>query len=115
MEPPYLYTYAMGNDYKHILGKVIAAKQNATGLTKSQFSSDAGINRLTLRNIENGVANPSLEMLLKITRVLDVSLANVFVECERNLLNQDNSQTQTPETVTVEDSETDTYYILTKL
>lgn len=41
-----------------------------------------GINRLTLRKIEAGEANPTMDVMLKISQGLDVPLSNLVLEGE---------------------------------
>lgn len=47
-----------------------------------QFAYMIGINRLTLRKIERGDANPRLDILLKIAHGLNVPLSTLFLEGE---------------------------------
>ena len=75
----------MNELYKQEIGKAIAAKRNSLGISKTRFSLMVGINRGTLKLIEQGVENASLEMLLRIAQGLGVSLADLTVECERSL------------------------------
>lgn len=76
----------MDEEYKRMLGQVLARKRREAGLGKQQLALMVGVNRLTIRKIENGVANPTVGILLRITRGLGASLADVLVECERSLM-----------------------------
>ena len=80
------YTRRMHSDYQQALGKVITDKREAAGLSKKQFSLMVGVNRLTLRRIEEGNNNSTLDTLLRISRGLGVSYADLVVETERTLV-----------------------------
>ena len=75
----------MNTAYKAILGEVLAEKRRAAKINKRQLSLMIGLSRLTIRKIETGVTNPSLDVLLRITQGVGVSLAEVLQDCERRL------------------------------
>ena len=79
----------MDDEYRLILGEVLSRKRVKAGLSKQQLALMVGLNRLTIRKIENGTANPSLNVLLRITAGIGISLADTFVECERILAGED--------------------------
>lgn len=72
----------MGEDLRQGLGTAIRMRRAKEDLGKAQFANMIGINRLTLRKIEEGVANPQLDILLKIADGLDVPLSTLFLEGE---------------------------------
>lgn len=75
----------MNGAYKEELGEVLSAHRRAAKISKQQLSLMIGLSRLTIRKIENGQANPSIDTLLRITQGVGVSLAEVFTECEARL------------------------------
>ena len=75
----------MNSSYKKCLGEVISDKRREARINKRQLSLMIGLSRLTIRKIENGETNPSLDVLLRITQGIGVSLADVITECERHL------------------------------
>ena len=76
----------MNSEYRQVLGRVIARRREALSLSQESLAVMAGPCRSTVQKVENGKGNPSVEMLLRITKALGVSLADVIVECERELL-----------------------------
>ena len=75
----------MNAAYKTTLGEVLAERRREANINKRQLSLMIGLSRLTIRKIENGVTNPSLDVLLRITQGIGVSLADVLTDCERRL------------------------------
>lgn len=73
----------MNDAYKQALGRVLEEKRRAQKLSKRRLGMMLDISRLTIRKIENGEANPSLDILLRITQGLGVTLSEVICECER--------------------------------
>lgn len=105
----------MNNDYRRALGQILEEKREAAGLNKQQLSLMVGVNRLSIRLIECGEANPTIDMLLKITRGLGISLADVMVETERELIGSKAELPQLPAPVQTQDHNSDALYFLTKL
>ncbi len=56
----------------------ISVLRKARGLTQAQISKTAGIPRPTWANVESGSANPTLQVLLKISSALQVSLEELL-------------------------------------
>lgn len=75
----------MNTAYKQCLGEVLAEKRRLAKVNKRQLSMMVGISRLTIRKIEEGATNPSLDVLLRITQGIGVSLADIVTECEKRL------------------------------
>lgn len=55
--------------------KEIRAK---AGLTQQELAEAVGVRRETILHLENNRYNPSLEMALKIARVFDLSVEEIF-------------------------------------
>jgi transcriptional regulator with XRE-family HTH domain len=52
----------------------------ARGMSGEALAADAGIDRAYESEIENGLANPTVDMLERIAGVLEVELAEFFVQ-----------------------------------
>lgn len=63
---------------KH-LGAVISAKRKLVGLSQEELAFQAEIDRTYISQIERGVSNPSLFVMLKISKVLKLQLSDLFV------------------------------------
>jgi transcriptional regulator with XRE-family HTH domain len=48
------------------------------GITQERLALDAGVDRTVVSKIERAVANPSIEILLKLANQLDVDLNDLF-------------------------------------
>ncbi|WP_019771187.1 helix-turn-helix transcriptional regulator [Streptococcus sobrinus] len=48
------------------------------GLTQQELAEVVGVRRETILHLENNRYNPSLEMALKIARVFDLSVEEIF-------------------------------------
>ena len=72
----------MDNNFKKGLGTAIRMRRAKENLGKERFALMVGVNRLTLRKIEAGVANPQLDILMRIASGLNVSLSKLFAEGE---------------------------------
>lgn len=75
----------MNTAYKQCLGEILAERRRAARINKRQLSLMIGLSRLTIRKIETGVTNPSIDVLLRMTQGIGVSLADVVAECEHRL------------------------------
>ncbi|MBQ9000427.1 MAG: helix-turn-helix transcriptional regulator [Eggerthellaceae bacterium] len=75
----------MNNAYKQCLGEVLAERRRAAKINKRQLSMMVGISRLTIRKIENGDTNPSIDVLLRMTQGMGVPFADIVAECESRL------------------------------
>lgn len=56
----------------------ISVLRKSRGLTQAQIAKTAGIPRPTWANVESGSANPTLQVLLKISSALQVSLEELL-------------------------------------
>jgi DNA-binding XRE family transcriptional regulator len=56
----------------------IRAIRVGRGYAQERLGLEAGVDRTVVSKIERGVTNPSLETLLKLANVLDVSVAEFF-------------------------------------
>jgi transcriptional regulator with XRE-family HTH domain len=56
------------------VGERIRQERQLMGYTQERLSSEAGISKSFLSEVENGIRNPSAEYLLRIADVLGVSL-----------------------------------------
>ena len=60
-------------DFKNI-GSKIKERRNALGITQEHIASILDVNPSHISNIENGRANPSLTVLVKIANILECSV-----------------------------------------
>lgn len=65
-------------DHRLELGRAIRSLRTAQGISTRKFSAMVGISKTTLVNVEGGKANPSLDLLVRIARGLNVSVANLI-------------------------------------
>jgi y4mF family transcriptional regulator len=56
------------------MGKAIRARRKSRKIVQVDLADIAGISPRTLRDIENGTANPELETLMKICQVLGMEI-----------------------------------------
>lgn len=104
----------MDENYRKALGEVLLGKRQSAGLNKQQLALMIGANRLTIRRIEEGIANPTIGMLMRIAQGLEVSLADVFIECER-LLAESGNTTPIPPALEHPSDEPGISYYLTRM
>lgn len=57
------------------MGQHILAYRQAHKMTKSQFAKDCGISRGFLTRLENGEANPTLDLIEKLADFIGISPA----------------------------------------
>ena len=86
----------MNGEYRKAFGQVIAAKRREANLSKQQLALMAGTSRLTLRRIEIGEANPTINLLLRLAQALGSSLADIAVMAERILAEEAGSRPPIP-------------------
>ena len=63
---------------KEAFGLRVRALREQTGLSQERFADAIGAGRSHLWKIENGKTNPTLEIIVRIARGLDISLAHLF-------------------------------------
>ncbi len=73
----------MNDAFKIGLGRAIRMQRAACGLTKQRLSLMVGVNRITLRKIEQGEANPTLDVLRKIADGLETPLHTLIAAGEQ--------------------------------
>lgn len=56
------------------IGNIIQSRRKARRIAQDQLADIAGISTRTLRDIEKGIANPTLETLLRISEVLGMEI-----------------------------------------
>jgi transcriptional regulator with XRE-family HTH domain len=57
-----------------LIGQAIKHRRTALGITRPKLAELAGVNRNTLYQLENGLTNPSLGVLMKVTDVLGMEI-----------------------------------------
>lgn len=60
------------------LGRRIRALREKKGLSQEGFAGSIGLDRTYISGIERGVRNPTVSILSKIAKGLDISLAKLF-------------------------------------
>ncbi len=73
---------AFQSAFKDALGKLIISLRSETGLSQEGLALDAGIDRTRLGEIERGAANPTIDTLSKIARVLHQTLGSLILRAE---------------------------------
>jgi y4mF family transcriptional regulator len=56
------------------IGKILQSRRKARKIAQEQLADIAGVSPRTLRDIEKGTANPELETLMKICKVLGMEI-----------------------------------------
>jgi transcriptional regulator with XRE-family HTH domain len=70
-------------DYNHLLQHLasnIKTRRKALGITQEALALDAGIDRTYISQIERGISNPSLLVLVKVAEILDVDVVALLAE-----------------------------------
>ena len=67
----------MGKDHKKLLNNLEKLRKSA-GLTQQELSESAGVSRVSINGIENGVYVPSTVLALKIAKTLKCRVEDVF-------------------------------------
>lgn len=60
------------------LGANIARSRSRVGMTQTSFALMVGVSRQYLIDIENGRANPTVDMLERIAKGLDIQVSSLF-------------------------------------
>jgi transcriptional regulator with XRE-family HTH domain len=71
----------MEDDFLNVcnrLGSVISAKRKLIGLSQEELAFRAEIDRTYISQIERGVSNPSLLVIFKISKVLQLRLTDLL-------------------------------------
>jgi len=59
---------------KESIGKIIQTRRKSRKIVQVQLADIAGISLRTLREIEKGIANPELDTLMRICKVLGMEI-----------------------------------------
>lgn len=59
---------------KEDIGKIIQMRRKSRKIIQQDLAEIAGISTRTLRDIEKGIANPELETLMRICKVLGMEI-----------------------------------------
>ncbi|MCJ2183931.1 helix-turn-helix domain-containing protein [Novosphingobium sp. 1949] len=60
-------------DIKKRLGKNVATLRKAQGMSQETFADHAGIHRTYISDVERGARNPTIEIVAKIAKALNVT------------------------------------------
>jgi transcriptional regulator with XRE-family HTH domain len=63
---------------KQEFGMRVRGLREKTGVSQERFADSIRVGRSHMGKIENGMANPSLQIIVKIANGLDISLAQLF-------------------------------------
>ena len=66
----------------HIIGSHIKNQRELKHLSRKQLSMLSLVDYTTLMNIENGKVMPKIQTLLKLTRILEISLESVLKDAD---------------------------------
>ena len=61
----------------------VRALRRTTGLSQEHFADRVGVSRTHMGKIETGKANPTLEIIVRLARGLDLTLAELFAALDR--------------------------------
>ena len=64
-------------------GQVVRAKREQAGLSQEQFAERADLDRTYVSGVERGVRNPTLQVINRIAKALDVPLADLFAATDK--------------------------------
>tara|TARA_B000000609_G_C24123010_1_gene320684 strand:+ start:502 stop:717 length:216 start_codon:yes stop_codon:yes gene_type:complete len=67
----------LGKNHKKLLNNLEKLRKSA-GLTQQELSESAGVSRVSINGIENGVYVPSTVLALKIAKTLKCKVEDVF-------------------------------------
>jgi transcriptional regulator with XRE-family HTH domain len=65
-------------------GRTVRALRAKAGYSQESFADATHIHRTSMGTLERGVGNPTLDMIVKIARGLDLSLSELFVAVEKD-------------------------------
>ena len=67
----------MGKNHKKLLNNLENLRKSA-GLTQQELSDQADVSRKSINAIENGIYVPSTALALRIAKILDCSVEDIF-------------------------------------
>jgi len=65
-------------------GRTVRALRAKAGYSQESFADAIHVHRTSMGTLERGEGNPTLDMIVKIARGLDVSLSELFVAVEKD-------------------------------
>jgi transcriptional regulator with XRE-family HTH domain len=71
------------NDVREKLSSNIIKLRKAKGLAQERLGLDAGVDRTVVSKIERKIANPSLDVLVRLATTLDVKVGDLFLADEK--------------------------------
>ena len=77
------------DDALFLLGKRVAEQRKNKGMSQLRLSFEAGVAKSYLSDLERGLRNPSVKVLVRIAYALDVALSDLFsnqTDCEKPLI-----------------------------
>jgi len=63
-----------GVQEKELIGKIIQKRRKSRKIVQEDLADIAGISPRTLRDIEKGIANPELDTMMRICKVLGMEI-----------------------------------------
>jgi len=70
---------------KRLFGKAMRDARHRRGLSQEALADEAGVHRTYVSLLERGLKSPTLDVILKMARVLDVSAAKLIADVENGL------------------------------
>jgi len=67
-----------------IFGEVVRELRRARGLSQERLAAEAGVDRAYMGVLERGLRNPSLTMMARVAKGLDMALSDMVVAMERH-------------------------------
>lgn len=64
------------------LGRAVSERRRDLGISQEDLGSRTGIDRTYISGIERGVRNPTILMLLRVSKGLEIRLPDLFSEME---------------------------------
>ncbi len=71
------------NDLLKPFGRAVRRLRESASFSQERFAAAANIDRTYMSEIERGLANVSIEIVGRIARTLDVPLAELFAEVDK--------------------------------
>lgn len=75
--------YNMDDAFKWGFGEAVRRRRAEANISQTTFALIVNLSRLTLRRIEQGEANPTMDVMLSVARGLDMPLSALVNEGER--------------------------------
>jgi transcriptional regulator with XRE-family HTH domain len=73
---------AKSDNIRLVFGQAVRRARLARGLSQEELADESGLDRSYVGGVERGDRNPSLIAIHKIASGLNISLAELFGECE---------------------------------